>query len=182
MPRWLATYPAGAGFTTLSLISSIGAGIIGLAMTVFAYNLWISARVRVPAPPDPWGGQTLEWATSSPPPRFNFSLEYPVPPVRSYAPLLDPRPKQQAGPGAVLLIAALILEISARRHGPDGEVHRHHGQQQQEAAHPRQPPPERLRADDRQEEQVPGHQVGGVHGLVGQHEVHQRRQVRHGRP
>jgi cytochrome c oxidase subunit I len=96
MPRWVATYPAGAGFTTLSLISSIGAGFIGLGMTVFAYNLYISARLRVAAPPDPWGGQTLEWVTSSPPPRFNFSLDYPVPAVRSYAPLLDLRQKQFA--------------------------------------------------------------------------------------
>ena len=62
MPRWMASYPAGAGFTTLSLISSIGAGIIGLAMVVFAYNLWISARVRVPAPPDPWHGQHARMA------------------------------------------------------------------------------------------------------------------------
>ena len=91
MPRWMATYPAGAGFTTLSLISSIGAGIIGLSMMIFAYNLWISARLRVPAPADPWQGQTLEWVTSSPPPRYNFDLAHPVPRVRSYAPLLDLR-------------------------------------------------------------------------------------------
>jgi cytochrome c oxidase subunit I len=91
MPRWVATYPAGAGFTTLSLISSIGAGIIGLSMMAFAWNVYSSARRKVPAGPDPWGGQTLEWVTSSPPPRFNFSLDYPVPPVRSYAPLLDIR-------------------------------------------------------------------------------------------
>jgi cytochrome c oxidase subunit 1 len=91
MPRWMSTYPAGAGFTTLNLISSIGAGIIGLSMIVFAYNVYLSARFRVPAPPNPWQGQTLEWATSSPPPRFNFNLQYPVPRVRSYAPLLDLR-------------------------------------------------------------------------------------------
>jgi heme/copper-type cytochrome/quinol oxidase subunit 1 len=60
MPCWMATYPAGAGFTTLSLISSIGAGIIGLAMTVFAYNVYISVRLRLPAPPDPWRADTLE--------------------------------------------------------------------------------------------------------------------------
>lgn len=99
MPRWMATYPAGAGFTTLSLISSIGAGIIGLAMCVFLWNLYVSARRRVVAGADPWGGHTLEWATSSPPPRFNFSLRYPVPPVRSYAPLLDLRQSRAARAG-----------------------------------------------------------------------------------
>jgi cytochrome c oxidase subunit I len=44
MPRWMATYPAGAGFTTLSLISSIGAGIIGVSLCVFIWNLYTSAR------------------------------------------------------------------------------------------------------------------------------------------
>jgi cytochrome c oxidase subunit 1 len=96
MPRWMASYPAGAGFTTLSLISSIGAGIIGLAMMVFAYNIYISARLRRPAPDDPWQGYTLEWRTSSPPPPFNFDLAHPVPPVRSYTPLLDRREQARA--------------------------------------------------------------------------------------
>ena len=102
MPRWMATYPAGAGFTTLSLISSIGAGIIGLAMMIFAYNIYISARVPRSAPPDPWQGHSIEWATSSPPPRFNFDLAHPVPRVRSYAPLLDLRERAlaSAAPGA----------------------------------------------------------------------------------
>ncbi len=96
MPRWMATYPAGAGFTTLSLISTIGAGIIGLSMMVFAYNLYISARLPRRAPDDPWGGQALEWATSSPPPPYNFDLAHPVPRVQSYAPLLDLRQQAQA--------------------------------------------------------------------------------------
>jgi cytochrome c oxidase subunit 1 len=95
MPRWMATYPRGAGFTTLSLISSIGAGIIGLAVLTFAYGIYVAFRRKVPAPPDPWGGPSLEWATSSPPPRFNFSLRYPVPPVRSYAPLMDLREERE---------------------------------------------------------------------------------------
>jgi cytochrome c oxidase subunit 1 len=43
----------------------------------------------VPARDDPWLGHTLEWATSSPPPALNF--ERPLPPIRSYAPLLDLR-------------------------------------------------------------------------------------------
>jgi cytochrome c oxidase subunit 1 len=94
MPRWMATYPAGAGFTTLNLISSIGAGVIGLAMCVFAWNLYVSVRRAVPAGPNPWQAHTLEWATSSPPPPFNFNLEYPVIAVRSYAPLLDRRERQ----------------------------------------------------------------------------------------
>jgi cytochrome c oxidase subunit 1 len=64
-------------------------------MVVFAYNIYISARLPRPAPPDPWGGQTLEWATSSPPPPYNFDLAHPVPKVRGYAPLLDLREGKQ---------------------------------------------------------------------------------------
>jgi cytochrome c oxidase subunit 1 len=91
MPRRVATYPANAGFTTLNAISTLGAFIIGLSVVVFIYNLYISARRKVPAPPDPWQGQTLEWATASPPPRFNFNAQYPIPRIHSYAPLLDLR-------------------------------------------------------------------------------------------
>lgn len=94
MSRRIASYPADAGFTALSFTASIGAFIIGLSMLVFAYNVYHSVRRKVPAPPDPWQGHTLEWATSSPPPRFNFDAGHPVPRVRSYAPLLDLREQQ----------------------------------------------------------------------------------------
>jgi cytochrome c oxidase subunit 1 len=91
MPRRVASYPASAGFTTLSLIASIGSFIIGLGMLVFACNLYVSVRRRRLVPANPWQAHTLEWATSSPPPRFNFSREYPIPKITSYAPLLDLR-------------------------------------------------------------------------------------------
>jgi cytochrome c oxidase subunit I len=94
MPRRVASYPATAGFTTLSLIASIGSFIVGLSMLVFAYNVYHSVRRRRPVPPNPWQAHTLEWATSSPPPRFNFSAEYPIPKIRSYAPLLDLRQRE----------------------------------------------------------------------------------------
>ena len=92
--------PGNEGLNALNLTSSIGAFIIGLSMLVFAYNLYLSKRRRVPAPPDPWQGHTLEWATSSPPPRFNFSSEFPVPKIRSYAPLLDIREARAGSPAA----------------------------------------------------------------------------------
>ena len=88
------------GFTTLSLISSIGAGGIGLAMMIFAYNIYISARAKVPALDDPW--QVTRWSGPPPPrpPRYNFDLAHPVPRVRSYAPLLDLREHQRRHAGA----------------------------------------------------------------------------------
>ncbi|HEY9242602.1 MAG TPA: cbb3-type cytochrome c oxidase subunit I [Streptosporangiaceae bacterium] len=91
MPRRVATYPASQGLNALNLTATIGAFILGCSLLFFIYNLYISNYRKVPAPPDPWQGTTLEWATSSPPPRFNFTAEYPVPRIRSYAPLLDIR-------------------------------------------------------------------------------------------
>ena len=89
MPRRISRYPTHPGWGTLNLLESIGAGIIALGVLVFLINLVVSLRRRVPAGDDPWLGHTLEWATSSPPPPLNF--ERPLPPIRSYAPLLDLR-------------------------------------------------------------------------------------------
>jgi cytochrome c oxidase subunit 1 len=89
MPRRISRYPTHPGWGTLNLIETIGAGIIALGVLTFLVNVVVSLRQRVVAGDDPWLGHTLEWATSSPPPRLNF--EAPLPPVRSYAPLLDLR-------------------------------------------------------------------------------------------
>ena len=95
MPRRIPTYLPADGFTTENLISSIGAGLLGLGAMVFILNMGETLGRPSTAPPDPWEGHTLEWATSSPPPTFNFSLRYPVPPVHSYAPLLDLRENEE---------------------------------------------------------------------------------------
>src|SRR5215213_196547 len=88
MQRRIADYPASSGFGDLNLVSTIGAFLIAVAVAVFLVNLWVSLRNRDPAGDDPWEGHTLEWATSSPPPRFNFRG---LPPITSHAPLLDRR-------------------------------------------------------------------------------------------
>ena len=89
MPRRVANYRPADGWTTLNVIATAGAFVIAASVAVFALNVLVSSRRREPAGDDPWGGQTLEWATSSPPPRLNFTA--PLPPVRSSAPLLDRR-------------------------------------------------------------------------------------------
>ena len=89
MPRRVSRYPAHPGWGTLNLLETIGAGIIALGVLVFLINVFVSLRRRVVAGDDPWLGHTLEWATTSPPPALNF--ERPLPPIRSYAPLLDLR-------------------------------------------------------------------------------------------
>jgi cytochrome c oxidase subunit 1 len=93
MSRRISRYPEHPGWGTLNLIETIGAGIIGLGVLVFVINVVISLRLREVAGEDPWLGQSLEWATSSPPPPHNF--DRPLPPVRSYSPLLDLRHEEE---------------------------------------------------------------------------------------
>ncbi len=86
MPRRIADYKPSDGWGTLNLLETIGSGVIALGILVFLINVWVSLRRRVPAGADPWGGPSLEWATSSPPPGHNFDA---LPPIRTYAPLYD---------------------------------------------------------------------------------------------
>jgi cytochrome c oxidase subunit 1 len=88
MPRRVADYPSFRGWDTLNTISTAGAYLIAISILIFLINVVRSLRSGEPAGADPWHGQTLEWVTSSPPPRLNFEG---LPPVRSYAPLLDLR-------------------------------------------------------------------------------------------
>ncbi|GAA1843603.1 cytochrome c oxidase subunit I [Brevibacterium marinum] len=88
MPRRYADYLPQDGFTWMNQVSTVGAMILGLSMVPFFWNVWITARnapkVTVD---DPWGyGGSLEWATSCPPPRHNFTS---LPRIRSERPAFD---------------------------------------------------------------------------------------------
>ncbi len=86
MPRRVYTYLAGTGWGDLNLISSIGAGMIVVGFLVFLANILVNLRAGAIARDDPWGADTLEWATNSPPPAYNFTY---IPVVESRAPLWD---------------------------------------------------------------------------------------------
>jgi cytochrome c oxidase subunit I len=86
MPRWIYTYPADRGWANLNLVVSIGAMIQGVAVLIFAYNLISSLSKGKIAGNDPWDAWTLEWATASPPPAYNFATD---PVVQSRRPLWD---------------------------------------------------------------------------------------------
>jgi len=86
MPRRVATYTKADGWGTLNLVSTIGSFIIAIGVLSFLWNLIVSLRHGEPAGSDPWGGQTLEWATTSPPPEHNFDS---LPPIRSERPVWD---------------------------------------------------------------------------------------------
>ena len=88
MPRRYADYGANEGFTTLNTVSSIGAFVLGASTLPFIYNVIVSFRRGQKAVgDDPWGfGNSLEWATSCPPPRHNFVT---MPRIRSERPAFD---------------------------------------------------------------------------------------------
>ena len=85
-----ATFDASEEWELGNLVVSAGAAIVGLGLLVLVLDLLgsILARRGRAAGADPWGGQTLEWATTSPPPRHNFDA---LPEIRSATPLLDLR-------------------------------------------------------------------------------------------
>jgi cytochrome c oxidase subunit 1 len=115
MPRRIASYPSHPGWGPLNLLETIGAGIIALGILTFLVNVWVSLRERVPAGEDPWLGHTLEWATSSPPPRHNF--DRPLPPITSYAPLLDLREREARRDGVAGRVPAGAGEPGAPPQG-----------------------------------------------------------------
>ena len=69
------------GFETLNIVSTIGSFILGASMIVFTWNVFRSWRYGAPVTvDDPWGyANSLEWATSCPPPRHNFYEATPNP-------------------------------------------------------------------------------------------------------
>jgi cytochrome c oxidase subunit 1 len=86
MPRRIETYPSTLGWNWLNMWSSIGAYILGIGVAVTVVNLFVSYRSGKIAGDNPWDGQTLEWACSSPPPDHNFEA---LPPIRSERPVWD---------------------------------------------------------------------------------------------
>ena len=86
MPRRIYTYEASRGWGTWNMIVGIGAIFQAIAVLIFAYNLVRSYRQGEIAGHDPWDAWTLEWATTSPPPAYNFAID---PAVNSRRPLWD---------------------------------------------------------------------------------------------
>jgi cytochrome c oxidase subunit I len=86
MPRRIYTYPPGRGWETLNLISSIGVIFQAAGVACLIWNMFRSLRKGEAAGNDPWDAWTLEWATTSPPPEYNFAV---LPEVRSSRPLWD---------------------------------------------------------------------------------------------
>jgi cytochrome c oxidase subunit I len=88
MPRRVFTYSDFPNWGILNLISSVGAFVLAFSVLLFAWNLIWSYRNGAIAGDNPWSAWTLEWATSSPPPVWNFDS---LPPIRGRRPLWDPK-------------------------------------------------------------------------------------------
>jgi cytochrome c oxidase subunit I len=94
MPRRIADYASNAGWNDLNLLATVGGFMIASSMIPLLWNIFLSLRAGKPAGDDPWEANTLEWATTSPPPPYNFDR---LPEIRSERPLFDLRHGRTTG-------------------------------------------------------------------------------------
>ncbi|MFL5883656.1 MAG: cbb3-type cytochrome c oxidase subunit I [Thermoleophilaceae bacterium] len=92
MPRRVYTYPGGMGWTGINLLETIGSYILTVGLLLIVANLVVSYFRGEPAGPDPFGGPTLEWSITSPPPTYNYPV---VPVVSSPYPMWDPEDREE---------------------------------------------------------------------------------------
>src|SRR5665213_1109851 len=88
MPRRIYSYVPEMGWGPMNLVISLGALLFAAGVLIFVWNVVRSLRNGVPAGDNPWDAPTLEWATSSPPPPYNFAV---IPTVASRHPLWEDR-------------------------------------------------------------------------------------------
>jgi cytochrome c oxidase subunit 1 len=91
LPRRVYTYSPDLHVARENFVATIGAYLMGLGVLAFIVNFFYSQRFGEIAGPSPWGAGSLEWATSSPPPSYNF-LELPT--VNGREAIWDAAPNQ----------------------------------------------------------------------------------------
>ncbi|GAB3804680.1 cytochrome c oxidase subunit I [Micromonospora zhanjiangensis] len=97
MPRRVYTYPGGLGWTGWNLVATLGAYVLAVGLLLVVANVGWTLRRGRPAGDNPWGGDSLEWATASPPRPYNFAV---LPRVWTVHPVWDDRTIDSIGPGA----------------------------------------------------------------------------------
>jgi cytochrome c oxidase subunit I len=120
MPRRIYTYAPGMGWTTLNLISTIGAFVLALGLLLLLINVVRSLRSGAPAGANPWDASSLEWSVPSPPPPYNFAV---IPTVASRHPLWEGRIGERRGSsvdqGLLLDTGKEMIGTSALDAAPD---------------------------------------------------------------
>ena len=115
MPRRIYTYPSGLGWDLPNLVTSIGSFLFALGILLFFVNIVISLKRGKPAGDNPWDAPSLEWATPSPPPSFNFVV---IPRVASGHPLWEDRLKE----GEMRSMRSILREGPLLDHGRETTV------------------------------------------------------------
>jgi len=88
MPRRIYTYAGDMGWNTLNMITSVGTIVFAVGVLLLFWNVFVSRKRGRIAGDNPWDAPTLEWATTSPPPPYNFVV---IPTVGSRHPLWESR-------------------------------------------------------------------------------------------
>jgi len=92
MPRRVYTYAASTGWGALNALESVGAYVLAAGLLLVIVNLAVSLFDGERVGADPWQGDTLEWAASSPPAPYNYAV---IPTVTSAYPMWDARDRQR---------------------------------------------------------------------------------------
>jgi cytochrome c oxidase subunit I+III len=108
MPRRVYTYPEEMGWGALNLVSTLGALMIAVSVLLFIINVVLTLRSGEKAAANPWRAGTLEWATASPPPAYNFDR---APVVRGRDPLWHEEPVPPSEPTHVSGLADKPREV-----------------------------------------------------------------------
>jgi cytochrome c oxidase subunit 1 len=123
MTRRYADYLPEEGFQAANMVSSVGAFLLGASMIPFMYNVWKTWRhAPLVETDDPWGyGASLEWATSCPPPRHNFTS---IPRIRSERPAFDLHHPEAAPGGAPVPDQSTLVQVMGQADVGDREARR----------------------------------------------------------
>jgi len=119
MIRRIVDYADNTGWAQLNFLSTIGAFMIAISTLPFLWNVFVTLRTPPDAGDDPWDGNTLEWATTSPPPPYNFDA---LPPIRSERPLFDLKHGAVAAHGVALPAHAGETHDETRADPPEEQL------------------------------------------------------------
>jgi len=125
MPRRIYTYQPDLPWHGLNLFVSASAAVLAAGFIVFFIDVFVSARSGNPAGDNPWDAPTLEWATSSPPPAYNFAH---IPVVGSANPLWEQQGSLDVANGLhtdrreIVITTLTTAEPQARESSPQNSI------------------------------------------------------------